>query len=50
MLPPTERGVNSPDRKDGEGGSAGRGGRGWTKGESLVVVVVASETEEAKAA
>jgi hypothetical protein len=34
-FPPTERRVNSPDRKGGEGAPTGRGGRGWIKGGKL---------------
>jgi hypothetical protein len=34
-FPRTERGVNSPDRKVGEGAPSGRGGRGWMKGGKL---------------
>ncbi len=45
-----ERGVNSPDRKVGEGAPPGRGGRGWIKGGELEGEDVASGTEEAKAA
>jgi hypothetical protein len=49
ILPPYgERGQQPEEGR--RGGSAGRGGRGWMKGESLVVVDVASGTEEAKAA
>ena len=47
-FPPTERGVNSPDRRAGLG-SAGRGGRGWLKGGEFEGEDVASGTEEAKA-
>ena len=46
MLPP-HGGVNSPDRKVGEGAPPGEEeGAGCFRGESLVVVVVASETEK----
>ena len=47
MLPP-HGGVNSLDRKVGEGAPPGEeeGAGPWKKGESLVVVVVASETEK----
>jgi hypothetical protein len=43
MLPPTERGVNSPDRKVGEGAPPGEeegAGSGCFRGESLVAVDV----------
>ncbi len=49
-FPPTERGVNSPDRKVGEGAPPGEEEGAGCRGESLVVVDVASGTEEAKAA
>ncbi len=50
-FPPTERGVNSPDWKVGEGAPPWKRRKGLDEGgESLVVVDVASGTEEAKAA
>ncbi len=49
-FPPTERGVNSPDRKGGEGAPPGEEEGAGRRGESLVVVVVTSGTGEAKAA
>ncbi len=41
-FPPSERRVNSLERGAGEGGFAGRGGRGWLKGGKLEVEDVAS--------
>jgi hypothetical protein len=53
-FPPTERKVNSPERRGRRGGSAGRGEWScvdrWEGGRKLEGEDVASDTEEAKAA